>query len=815
MASRMVASTKLNEDSSRSHSVCMIKLNRDKAKDSNLWVVDLAGSERIGRTGVCASSARQKEANNINKSLSTLWHCLTIMRSNLRKDEPEARVPFRESKLTHLFKNHLKGPAAGKTVMVVNINPSIEDFDETQQVLKNSTIAREVKTVKDASAANRQNGLINTHYGFNGRKMQVKKPAASRRSIHQAVAPKLENLGPPPSRKTPTKSAVYVEGCSRGRTDTDCASTADDDHERQQDDGYLSGAESDSGLVDTRQSMNLVVKNLQVDNEILKSRLKAILASKTKQPIPGGPVERYIALLEDKVIAAEDRLQQMREEHRLEVGELEREFDSFVEENKLDGDNKSAALVSSLEEEARVAKQKADHFEKEAETLRVRLEVIESRTSPLRESLDSTKNRQDGENSPPVAKKIGPAPGGVGSPKNAHRNMSNSPSGLAPGGVGSPKNAHRNMSNSPSGLAPGGVGSPSKNAHRHMSNSPKTKASALPTKKNTTSPAATKQLNASNGATPSTLALNNGVTGSSSKNLSVVTTSVAVNSSVSDGHAPPGAGGTCEAAHGGGNKQGKVIVAVSRRVSVLRVSNAGTGRVSNARPSLAGRRRKSRGSHAAAGGRRLSQRRADLSSGFAQNNAVALPHGTASADADTSKTAFQDARNGSWSTGGGGSRRESVMAMEEDNFLEKARRCMLRAIGLNSQKGILSAESGGGSFRAGRTVPKTAEEIEAQQKIKVKMPRRPTKKTTEGSEGIADPLWGTEQQSDRVVEEEDRSPCKTASDVVNGIERWVFGSKSERSTPKAKRTPEATADSSPVPSQGSATKTIQDYVRAM
>ena len=38
-------------------------------------------------------------------------------------------------------------------------------------------------------------------------------------------------------------------------------------------------------------------------------------------------MERYIALLEDKVIAAEDRLQQMREEHRLEVGELEREFD--------------------------------------------------------------------------------------------------------------------------------------------------------------------------------------------------------------------------------------------------------------------------------------------------------------------------------------------------------------------------------------------------------------------------------------------------------------------------------------------------------
>lgn len=28
--------------------------------------------------------------------------------ANMRKDEPETRVPFRESKLTHLFKNHLQ-----------------------------------------------------------------------------------------------------------------------------------------------------------------------------------------------------------------------------------------------------------------------------------------------------------------------------------------------------------------------------------------------------------------------------------------------------------------------------------------------------------------------------------------------------------------------------------------------------------------------------------------------------------------------------------------------------------------------------------
>lgn len=43
------------------------------------------------------------------------------------------------------------------------------------------------------------------------------------------------------------------------RDDSDCGSTRADE-----DSGYLSGAESDSGLVDARQSINLVVKNLQV-----------------------------------------------------------------------------------------------------------------------------------------------------------------------------------------------------------------------------------------------------------------------------------------------------------------------------------------------------------------------------------------------------------------------------------------------------------------------------------------------------------------------------------------------------------------------
>jgi hypothetical protein len=38
---------------------------------------------------------------------------------------------------------------AGKTVIVVNMNPSVGDFDETQHVLSNSAIAQDLKLLKE------------------------------------------------------------------------------------------------------------------------------------------------------------------------------------------------------------------------------------------------------------------------------------------------------------------------------------------------------------------------------------------------------------------------------------------------------------------------------------------------------------------------------------------------------------------------------------------------------------------------------------------------------------------------------------------
>lgn len=74
-----VASTRLNQFSSRSHSILSIKairvINKKNpcgARCSVLMFCDLAGSERSEKAGTTGHSLRIREAGNINASLLTL-----------------------------------------------------------------------------------------------------------------------------------------------------------------------------------------------------------------------------------------------------------------------------------------------------------------------------------------------------------------------------------------------------------------------------------------------------------------------------------------------------------------------------------------------------------------------------------------------------------------------------------------------------------------------------------------------------------------------------------------------------------------------
>ncbi|XP_063170082.1 kinesin-like protein KIF23 isoform X8 [Candoia aspera] len=156
---RRIAHTQLNRESSRSHSVFLIKLaqaplsadgdnvlqERELISLSQLSLVDLAGSERTNRTK--AEGNRLREAGNINQSLMTLRTCIEALREN-QTYGINKMVPYRDSKLTHLFKNYFDGE--GKVRMIVCVNPKAEDYDESLQVMRFAEITQEVEVARPA-----------------------------------------------------------------------------------------------------------------------------------------------------------------------------------------------------------------------------------------------------------------------------------------------------------------------------------------------------------------------------------------------------------------------------------------------------------------------------------------------------------------------------------------------------------------------------------------------------------------------------------------------------------------------------------------
>lgn len=144
---RSAAATKMNQSSSRSHSIFTIKLIRIDGADvhglSDLSLCDLAGSERCNKTKTFGE--RLKEAGNINNSLLILGKCIAALRNSQNDRTKTTYVPFRESKLTRLFQGMFCG--RGRASMIVNINQCASTYDETLHVMKFSAVAKQVLQV--------------------------------------------------------------------------------------------------------------------------------------------------------------------------------------------------------------------------------------------------------------------------------------------------------------------------------------------------------------------------------------------------------------------------------------------------------------------------------------------------------------------------------------------------------------------------------------------------------------------------------------------------------------------------------------------
>ncbi|KAA0156609.1 hypothetical protein FNF29_00720 [Cafeteria roenbergensis] len=123
---------------------------------SKVSLVDLAGSEKIRPHALDTLSGRRlTELTAINQSLSCLGNCVRALASRSR-----THVPYRDSKLTRLLQDSLGGNC--KTLFVVTISPASAHLEETMSTLHFADRAKRVEvhaerneTLDDASLARR------------------------------------------------------------------------------------------------------------------------------------------------------------------------------------------------------------------------------------------------------------------------------------------------------------------------------------------------------------------------------------------------------------------------------------------------------------------------------------------------------------------------------------------------------------------------------------------------------------------------------------------------------------------------------------
>jgi Kinesin motor domain len=146
---RVVASTKMNAVSSRSHAICVLRirgvLDDDVKFQAKLTLVDLAGSERIKKTQ--ASGDRAQEGININKGLFTLGQCVSALAE--QRPRFKRKPPFRDSKLTRLLQDSLGGNS--RTIMIACCSPADFNLEETINTLRYATQARNIRNTATAN----------------------------------------------------------------------------------------------------------------------------------------------------------------------------------------------------------------------------------------------------------------------------------------------------------------------------------------------------------------------------------------------------------------------------------------------------------------------------------------------------------------------------------------------------------------------------------------------------------------------------------------------------------------------------------------
>ena len=150
---RAVAATKMNQNSTRSHCIFTIliekrKVGCDTVTRSKLNIVDLAGSERVSRTN--SDGKILQEAKYINSSLFFLEMVIVALHEKEKKGK-DVHIPYRNSMMTSVLRDSLGGNC--KTIMVATISPESQHTDES---ISTCNFAQRVKCVKNKASINEE-----------------------------------------------------------------------------------------------------------------------------------------------------------------------------------------------------------------------------------------------------------------------------------------------------------------------------------------------------------------------------------------------------------------------------------------------------------------------------------------------------------------------------------------------------------------------------------------------------------------------------------------------------------------------------------
>jgi len=349
-AHRAVTSTKMNNTSSRSHSIFIISLMQKNTSDgstrtSKFSLVDLAGSEKIRKTG--AEGQTLEEAKMINKSLSALGMVI-----NSLTDGKSTHIPYRDSKLTRILQESLGGNS--RTALCICVSPANDNEAETTSTCR---FGARAKSVKNHAKMN----LERSPHELKMLLAKAEKEIERQRKLIAALEEEIDILkggGTVPDRPKHTSAAAASGEDSDGDVDDDEI-------------GAIAASSDPDAPIRTRgraasHTFELELRDLEMRNKELEGKNQE---------------------MEEELVVLEDEKETLREE----MEEKEKDVEDLEEEKRRMQDK-----VMDLEEDVKNSRAELEGMKLRNNEVEAELEAEQAQNKLLKEQVERLKEQGAG-----------------------------------------------------------------------------------------------------------------------------------------------------------------------------------------------------------------------------------------------------------------------------------------------------------------------------------------------------------------------------------------------------------------------------------